>query len=70
MRVAALPRAGFSEFQIPEASWGRSAADSISEKLLEPLRRQGRIARRALDVAMPEIRLDRMRIVSIVLASL
>jgi hypothetical protein len=39
---------------------------SISKKFLEPLRRQGGVARRILDVAMPEIRLDRPRIVAVI----
>jgi hypothetical protein len=44
----------------------RSAVDSIPKKLLKPLRRQRGIARRILDVAMPEIGLDRARVVAIV----
>jgi hypothetical protein len=39
-------------------------ANSISEKFLEPLRRQSRIAGRILNVAMPEASLDRARIVT------
>jgi hypothetical protein len=39
---------------------------SISKEFLEPQRRQGGVARRILDVAMPEIRLDRSRVVAIV----
>jgi hypothetical protein len=39
---------------------------SISKKFLEPLRRQGGIARRILNIAMPEIRLDRTRIMAVV----
>jgi hypothetical protein len=39
---------------------------SIPKKLLEPLRRQSGIARRILDVAMPEIGLDRTRVVAVV----
>jgi hypothetical protein len=42
------------------------AASSIPKKLLEPLRRQGRIARRVLDVAVTEIGLDRTGVVAVV----
>ena len=45
---------------------GAWARQSISKKFLEPLRRQGGIARRVLDIAMPEIGLDRTRVVAIV----
>jgi hypothetical protein len=41
-------------------------AISLPEELLEPLRRQGRIARRILNIAMSKIRLDRPRVVAIV----
>jgi hypothetical protein len=41
-------------------------ASSISKECLEPLRRQRGIARRILDVAMPEIGLDRTRVVAVV----
>jgi hypothetical protein len=41
-------------------------AASISKKPLEPLGRQGGIARRVLNVAMPKVRLDRTRVVPIV----
>ena len=41
----------------------RSSANSIPKKLLKPLRRQGGIAGRILNVAMPEVRLDRTRVV-------
>jgi hypothetical protein len=41
-------------------------ANSIWEKFLEPLRRQSRIARCILNVAVPEIRLDRPRVVAII----
>jgi hypothetical protein len=39
---------------------------SISKKFPEPMRRQGGIARRVLNVAMPEIGLDRTRVMAIV----
>jgi hypothetical protein len=39
---------------------------SIPKEFLEPLRRQGGIARRILNVAMPEIGLDRARVVAVV----
>jgi len=39
---------------------------SISKEFLEPLRRQGRVPRRVLDIAMPEIGLDRTGVVAIV----
>jgi hypothetical protein len=42
------------------------AVSSIAKKFLEPLRRQGRIARRILNVAVAEIRLDRARVVAVV----
>ena len=45
---------------------GRFRTISISKKFLEPLRRQRGVARRILNVAMPEIRLDRPCIVAIV----
>jgi hypothetical protein len=41
-------------------------ANSISEKFLEPLRRQSRIARRILNIAVAEIGLDRARVMAIV----
>jgi hypothetical protein len=40
--------------------------NSISKKFLESLRRQGGVARRILNVAVPEIRLDRAGVVTIV----
>jgi hypothetical protein len=40
--------------------------NSISKEVLEPLRHQGGIARRVLDVAVSEIGLDRARVVAIV----
>ena len=40
--------------------------NSISKEVLKPLRRQGGIARRVLDVAVSEIGLDRARVVAIV----
>jgi hypothetical protein len=43
-----------------------AGAASVSKELLEPLRRQRRVARRILNVAMPEVRLDRTRVVSVV----
>ena len=39
---------------------------SISKEFLEPLGRQGRMARRILNVAMTEIRLDRARVVAVI----
>lgn len=45
-------------------STGRSR--SISKEFLEPQRRQGRVIRRILNVAMPEIRLDLPRVVPFV----
>jgi hypothetical protein len=39
---------------------------SISKKFLEPLRRQGGVARRILDVAVAEIGLDRPRAVAVI----
>ena len=39
---------------------------SIAKKFLEPLRRQGGIARRILNIAMPEIGLDRARVVAVI----
>jgi hypothetical protein len=47
------------EFELP-------LPNSISKKFLEPMRCQGGIARRILNVAMPEIRLDSTRVVAIV----
>jgi hypothetical protein len=44
----------------------KGRAQSASKKLPEPLRRQGGMARRVLDIAMPEIRLDRSGVVSVV----
>jgi hypothetical protein len=44
----------------------RFAADSVPKKLFKPLRRQGGIARRVLNVAMPEISLDRTRVVTVI----
>ena len=41
----------------------RSSAHSIPKKLLKPLRRQGGIAGRILNVAMPQVRLHRTRAV-------
>jgi hypothetical protein len=46
--------------------WIQRAATLVSKELPEPLRRQGRIARRILNVAVPEIGLDRTRIVAVV----
>jgi hypothetical protein len=46
--------------------WWQQKDDLISKALLEPLRRQGGIARRVLDIAMPEVRLDRAGIVAVV----
>src|SRR6185437_16556645 len=43
-----------------------SLAASIAKEFLEPLRRQGGIARRILNVAMPKIRLNRACVVAIV----
>jgi hypothetical protein len=40
--------------------------NSISKKFLESLRRQGGVARRILNVAVPEIGLDRTGVVAIV----
>ena len=40
--------------------------NSIAKKFPEPLRRQGRIARRILNIAMPEIGLNRARVVSVI----
>jgi hypothetical protein len=51
------------------AGWAQFVAGpggSISKKLLEPLRRQRRVARRILNVAMPEVGLDRPRVVAVV----
>jgi hypothetical protein len=39
---------------------------SISKKLPEPLRRQRRVARRILNVAVPEIGLDGTRVVTVI----
>jgi hypothetical protein len=39
---------------------------SVSKKFLEPMRRQRGIARRILNIAMPEIRLDRAGVVAVV----
>jgi len=39
---------------------------SISKKFLEPLQRQGGVARRILDVAVAEIGLDRPRVVAVI----
>jgi hypothetical protein len=50
----------------PHAALDRQAALINPEKFLEPMRRQGGIARRILNIAMPEIRLDRARVVAIV----
>jgi hypothetical protein len=41
-------------------------AASIPKEFLKPLRRQSGIARRILNIAMPEIGLDRPRVVAIV----
>jgi hypothetical protein len=43
-----------------------AGAASISKEFLGPLRRHGRIARRILNVAMPEVRLDRARIAAVI----
>jgi hypothetical protein len=43
-----------------------AAVISIAKKLLEPLRRQRRIARRVLNIPMPERGLDRRGIVAVV----
>ena len=41
-----------------------SAANLVTKEFFEPLGRQGRIARRILNIAMPEIGLDRARVVA------
>jgi hypothetical protein len=43
-----------------------SRPSSISKKFPEPLRRQRRIPRRVLNIAMPEIRLDRTRVMTVI----
>ena len=44
----------------------RSAADSVAKEFLKPLRRQGSIACRILNVAVTEISLDRTCVVAII----
>jgi hypothetical protein len=52
--------------QIGQLVQAADRPSSISKEFLEPLRRQRGIARRILNIAMPEIRLDRPRVVAIV----
>ena len=72
-RLAWLPLGGFADFgqiRIYTCSYllivGGGRGIRISKELLEPLRRQGGVAGRVLNVTMPEIRLDRARVVTIV----
>jgi hypothetical protein len=46
--------------------WRRFRPRLIPKKLLKPLRRQGRAARCVLNIAIPEVRLDRAQVVAIV----
>ena len=69
MLLAGCRKTRQSHHRIPLIRGGRnprSAADSIAKEFLEPLRRQRGIARRILNVAMSEIRLDRARVVAVV----
>jgi hypothetical protein len=45
---------------------GNRPSSSVSKKLLKSLRRQRRIPRRVLDVAMPKVGLDCARVVTVI----
>ena len=74
LKFEVLPRKRRDQFPPPDrhttdAKKGRPTSRdprSVSKKLLETLRSQGGVPRGILDIAMPEIRLDRTRVVPIV----
>jgi hypothetical protein len=57
---------GLRAFRSLETTIRLLSPSLTSKKLLEPLRRQGGIAGRVLDIAMSQVRLDRPRIMTVV----